>query len=100
MANESTVKNIANLKNLKHLSQFCLWNIPEIFNLEHFSIFIKNRINTQFILRFNRNISEQYKYQINSLIDAIIESKFPNRLIEYNGQDYEKEKIMSNRYQW
>uniref|UniRef100_A0A914Y5S4 Uncharacterized protein n=1 Tax=Panagrolaimus superbus TaxID=310955 RepID=A0A914Y5S4_9BILA len=98
MITESTAKKISNLRNLGHLSKIILLYIPEIFNVEDFSIFIKNRINTKFMLEFDNNISEQYKNQLNDLIDTLIESRFLGRYIEYYGQDREKENIMSNRY--
>uniref|UniRef100_A0AC34FL45 Uncharacterized protein n=1 Tax=Panagrolaimus sp. ES5 TaxID=591445 RepID=A0AC34FL45_9BILA len=100
MVTKSTVKNIANLKNLQHLSNLLLWNIPETLNLEDLSLFIKNRINTKFLLTFCDNISEQYKDQLNALIDTIIKSKFSSRQICYAGQNREKEHIMSCCYDY
>uniref|UniRef100_A0A914XWM4 Uncharacterized protein n=1 Tax=Panagrolaimus superbus TaxID=310955 RepID=A0A914XWM4_9BILA len=99
MINAATMKNICKLKNLQNLEAFRLLFIPEIFNVEDLSNFIKNHQNTKICFSFNDGISEEYKVQVDALIDTVIESEVPNRLINYAGQNQEKEKIMKDCYQ-
>uniref|UniRef100_A0AC34FNA5 Uncharacterized protein n=1 Tax=Panagrolaimus sp. ES5 TaxID=591445 RepID=A0AC34FNA5_9BILA len=91
-------KNMLDFKNLGNLKKLKLWRIPEAFNLDDFSTFIKDRSDFHFCLIFNNNISDEYKNQLDVLVDAIIESQIPTRFIAYDGQDEKKRKIMNERY--
>uniref|UniRef100_A0A914QVX5 Uncharacterized protein n=1 Tax=Panagrolaimus davidi TaxID=227884 RepID=A0A914QVX5_9BILA len=87
MVNVSTLKNIMKLKNLKMLERFNLVNLPELVSIEDISAFFKHAM---VAFGFNENISENYKNQLDSLVDEIIESEVRNHIIEYHGQDEEK----------
>uniref|UniRef100_A0A914NXI0 Uncharacterized protein n=1 Tax=Panagrolaimus davidi TaxID=227884 RepID=A0A914NXI0_9BILA len=98
IVNDSTVKNILKLQNLENLKYFYLFECPDTMSIEDLSAFIKKYENTWIFLDFASNISEEYKEQLDSLIDEIIESDVPKRVIEYDGQDEEKLQIMSSRF--
>uniref|UniRef100_A0AC34GVM4 Uncharacterized protein n=1 Tax=Panagrolaimus sp. ES5 TaxID=591445 RepID=A0AC34GVM4_9BILA len=88
---------IATLRKLGNLTELVLYNIPELPNLEDFSAFIKDPVDIKFSLWFHNNLSEEYKTQLNVLVDDIVASGLPNRLIWYEGQNEENRKIMFKR---
>uniref|UniRef100_A0AC35FFU5 Uncharacterized protein n=1 Tax=Panagrolaimus sp. PS1159 TaxID=55785 RepID=A0AC35FFU5_9BILA len=98
MVNVSTMKNIMKLKNLGKTECFCLYNLPELLPIEDISAFFKKYEHVKIEFDFNKNISEEYKHQLDSLIDEIIECEVPNHIIFYNGQDEEKLEIMKRRF--
>uniref|UniRef100_A0AC35GQQ5 Uncharacterized protein n=1 Tax=Panagrolaimus sp. PS1159 TaxID=55785 RepID=A0AC35GQQ5_9BILA len=98
VVNDSTMKNILKLQNLQNLKMLKMLYIPETINLKDLCAFIKKIENTKIFLRFDSNISQEYKEQLDSLIDEIIESNVPYRLIAYDGHDVAKFKIMISRY--
>uniref|UniRef100_A0A914YY61 Uncharacterized protein n=1 Tax=Panagrolaimus superbus TaxID=310955 RepID=A0A914YY61_9BILA len=98
MIDALSMKNICKLKNLQNLKFFFIGHIPEVFNVEDLSTFITDHPETTIDFDFNDEISEAYKIQLDTLIDTVIESKVPNRLINYSGQNPGKYKIMSDRY--
>uniref|UniRef100_A0A914QEZ1 Uncharacterized protein n=1 Tax=Panagrolaimus davidi TaxID=227884 RepID=A0A914QEZ1_9BILA len=97
MVNASTMKKILKLQNLQNLKIFRMFLCPDTLSIEDLSAFIKKFENAKIFLRFASNISEEYKEQLDSLIDEIIESDVPKRVIEYDGQDEEKLQIMISR---
>uniref|UniRef100_A0A914Q0Y4 Uncharacterized protein n=1 Tax=Panagrolaimus davidi TaxID=227884 RepID=A0A914Q0Y4_9BILA len=96
-ANASTMKNTLKLQNLENLKSLYLLKCPDTLNVEDLSAFIKKFEDTFIHLHFASNISQEYKEQLDSLIDTIIESDVPYHFIEYDGQDEEKLKIMNSR---
>uniref|UniRef100_A0A914PLX0 Uncharacterized protein n=1 Tax=Panagrolaimus davidi TaxID=227884 RepID=A0A914PLX0_9BILA len=94
----SLVKNIMKLKNLEKIEGFNLANLPESLSIEDISAFFKKYKHAIVAFFFNENISVEYKNQLDFLIDEIIESEFPNHIIQYDGQDIEKCKIMYSRF--
>uniref|UniRef100_A0AC34FF93 Uncharacterized protein n=1 Tax=Panagrolaimus sp. ES5 TaxID=591445 RepID=A0AC34FF93_9BILA len=97
MINAATMKKICKLKHLYRLKSFDLY-IPEVFNVEDISTFVKGHLNTKIYLDFNGEISEEYKLQLDALVDTIIKSEAAKHLIAYDGQTEEKWKIMNDRY--
>uniref|UniRef100_A0A914QME7 Uncharacterized protein n=1 Tax=Panagrolaimus davidi TaxID=227884 RepID=A0A914QME7_9BILA len=97
MINSEMMKNILKLKNFENLKNLSLYNIPESLSVKDISAFIKKYKNMKFWLIFC-NISNEYKEQLDALVDEIIESGVPYRYLEYEEQDLEKETIMRNRY--
>uniref|UniRef100_A0A914PVD1 Uncharacterized protein n=1 Tax=Panagrolaimus davidi TaxID=227884 RepID=A0A914PVD1_9BILA len=95
--NVSTMKNIMQLKNRKKLKLFGLVSFPESLSIEDISAFFKEYKHAKVAFLFNVNISEEYKNQLDSLIDEIIESESTNRIIIYRGLDEEKYKYMKSR---
>uniref|UniRef100_A0A914P944 Uncharacterized protein n=1 Tax=Panagrolaimus davidi TaxID=227884 RepID=A0A914P944_9BILA len=98
MVNASTMKNILKLQNLENLEYFYLFECPDTISAEDLSAFIKKFEYTKIFLGFASNISEEYKEQLDYLVDEIIESDVPNRVIEYVGQDEEKLETMCSRF--
>uniref|UniRef100_A0A914Q427 Uncharacterized protein n=1 Tax=Panagrolaimus davidi TaxID=227884 RepID=A0A914Q427_9BILA len=98
MVNASTMKNILKLQNLEKIKTFKLHACHDDLNVEDLSAFIKKFKNTQIFFGFASNISPEYEEKLDSLIDEIIESNVPNRVIAYDGQDRGKLKIMISRY--
>uniref|UniRef100_A0AC34FQJ4 DUF38 domain-containing protein n=1 Tax=Panagrolaimus sp. ES5 TaxID=591445 RepID=A0AC34FQJ4_9BILA len=104
MMTNATFKNILKLKNLGNLKSFSMFyciqstNIPQVCNLEDLSQFIKEYRNTKFWLDFCNVGDENYKNQMDALIDVIIESNVLNRMIKYDGQDEEKFEIMEGYF--
>uniref|UniRef100_A0AC34GVT2 Kazal-like domain-containing protein n=1 Tax=Panagrolaimus sp. ES5 TaxID=591445 RepID=A0AC34GVT2_9BILA len=98
MIGVSTMKNLCELKNLQHLESFILECVPEIFNTEDISTFIKDHPATKMLFSFNNQVSDEYKTHLNALIDTIIESQVLKCCIHYNGQDTGKYKILYERY--
>uniref|UniRef100_A0AC34GNL8 BTB domain-containing protein n=1 Tax=Panagrolaimus sp. ES5 TaxID=591445 RepID=A0AC34GNL8_9BILA len=92
--NASTLENISSLKNLDSLKSLTLYRVPENFDLDELYTFVKDRLNFKFALEFADTISNEYKNQLDVLIDKIIESETPNCFIVYHGQNIEKLKIM------
>uniref|UniRef100_A0AC34GRU9 Uncharacterized protein n=1 Tax=Panagrolaimus sp. ES5 TaxID=591445 RepID=A0AC34GRU9_9BILA len=99
MINASTMRKINTLKNLQHLESFTLAGLPELFNIEDISTFIKDHPAIKICLSFNYQISEEYKTQLDALIDTVIEAAVPKHLICYTGQNEEKYEIMNRRYE-
>uniref|UniRef100_A0A914NX89 Uncharacterized protein n=1 Tax=Panagrolaimus davidi TaxID=227884 RepID=A0A914NX89_9BILA len=93
----TSLKNIMKLKNLGKIEYFGLHNLSESLSIEDISAFLKKSEHVRIEFRFSKNISDDYKNQLDALIDEIIESKAFNRLIVYDGQDREKYKTMKNR---
>uniref|UniRef100_A0AC34F0C3 Uncharacterized protein n=1 Tax=Panagrolaimus sp. ES5 TaxID=591445 RepID=A0AC34F0C3_9BILA len=98
MIDATTMKNICKLKTLHHLELFLLKNVPEIFDIEDISIFIKDHPDTKIFLAFNNQISVEYKIQLEALIDTVIESQVLKCFISYSGQNEEKFNILYERY--
>uniref|UniRef100_A0A914YUR1 Uncharacterized protein n=1 Tax=Panagrolaimus superbus TaxID=310955 RepID=A0A914YUR1_9BILA len=98
MINPATMKNICKLKNLQNVESFRLFHIPEVFNVDDLSTFVKNHQNTKIVFDFVGEISEEYKIQLDALIDTVIESEVHNCRIQYRGQNEEKYKIMNELY--
>uniref|UniRef100_A0A914P5T9 DUF38 domain-containing protein n=1 Tax=Panagrolaimus davidi TaxID=227884 RepID=A0A914P5T9_9BILA len=98
MVNASTMKNILELHNLENLKDFVMHDCPDTLSIENLSAFIKKFENTKIYFHFASNISEEYKEQLDFLIDEIIESDVPNRVIAYDGMDEGKFDTMSCRF--
>uniref|UniRef100_A0AC34FN86 Uncharacterized protein n=1 Tax=Panagrolaimus sp. ES5 TaxID=591445 RepID=A0AC34FN86_9BILA len=98
MIDATTVNNICKLKNLQHLESFILWNIPHVINVEDISTFIKDHPAAKILLSFNDPISEEYKIQLEALINTVIESQVLKCQIIYSGQNNGKKKILYERY--
>uniref|UniRef100_A0AC34FGE5 Uncharacterized protein n=1 Tax=Panagrolaimus sp. ES5 TaxID=591445 RepID=A0AC34FGE5_9BILA len=98
MINASTMENICKLKNLQQLEKFSLFGLPDIVNVKDISTFIKNRPAVKIYLSFTDEISEEYKIQLDALIDTVIKGEVAKHLIWYRGQNQEKYEIMSDRY--
>uniref|UniRef100_A0AC35GUX7 RRM domain-containing protein n=1 Tax=Panagrolaimus sp. PS1159 TaxID=55785 RepID=A0AC35GUX7_9BILA len=81
------MKCILKLKNLGKIEYFCLVNLPESLSAEVISEFFKKFGHVKIRFHFNEDISEDYKNQLDGLIDEIVESEIPNRIVEYDGQD-------------
>uniref|UniRef100_A0A914QK10 Uncharacterized protein n=1 Tax=Panagrolaimus davidi TaxID=227884 RepID=A0A914QK10_9BILA len=96
VATSLTLKKIIKLKNLGSLQRFELNNIPEIFDTKDLLLFFKAYKNTEIDLDFFGNLSQEYKGQLDSLIDILIKLKVPNHIIEYDGQDQEKLEVLEN----
>uniref|UniRef100_A0A914QHU8 Uncharacterized protein n=1 Tax=Panagrolaimus davidi TaxID=227884 RepID=A0A914QHU8_9BILA len=95
MINTST--NILKLQNLKNLESVFFYYIPESLNIRDLSAFIKKYKEVEIIIYFNENISNDYKNQLDALIDEIIESEVLGHFIAYRGQNEKKLKIMESR---
>uniref|UniRef100_A0AC34F9N1 Uncharacterized protein n=1 Tax=Panagrolaimus sp. ES5 TaxID=591445 RepID=A0AC34F9N1_9BILA len=94
----STFKNILQLENLKNLKSFCLIKIHEIVNVEHLSVFLKSHKEMKIRFEFHDSVSEEYKLQLDSLVDTVIEWEDAEHLIVYDGQDDDKYDVMDDRY--
>uniref|UniRef100_A0A914Z6G1 Uncharacterized protein n=1 Tax=Panagrolaimus superbus TaxID=310955 RepID=A0A914Z6G1_9BILA len=92
MINATTMKNMCKLKNLQSIS---LFDIPEIFNVDDLSTFIKGHPDTEILFSFKQNISESYRVQLDSLIDTVIKFEASHCVIKYYGQNQERYKIMN-----
>uniref|UniRef100_A0A914YEP9 DUF38 domain-containing protein n=1 Tax=Panagrolaimus superbus TaxID=310955 RepID=A0A914YEP9_9BILA len=93
----STLQNIINLQNLEFLHHFDFMCIPEIFDVKDFSDFIEYFDDVFCFFEFKENVSQEYKNQLDQLIDTIIESQIHGHVIWYPGQNPMKRKIMENR---
>uniref|UniRef100_A0AC35GP31 Uncharacterized protein n=1 Tax=Panagrolaimus sp. PS1159 TaxID=55785 RepID=A0AC35GP31_9BILA len=98
MVNDSTMKNILKLQNLQNLETFKMLDCPDTLNVEDLSAFIKKFENTEIFFCFDTNLSQEYKEQLDSLIDEVIESHVPKRIISYPGQNGAKFKILISRF--
>uniref|UniRef100_A0A914Z0B7 Uncharacterized protein n=1 Tax=Panagrolaimus superbus TaxID=310955 RepID=A0A914Z0B7_9BILA len=98
MINTAAMKNICKLKSLQNLKSFNLRYIPKIFNVDDLLTFIKAYSNTKIYFSFYGNISEEYKIQLDKLVDTVIKSDLLNCYICYPGENEEKLKIMNARY--
>ncbi len=58
----------------------------------------QNHKNTKFWFVFSQHISENYKKQLDQLIDTVIASEALNRVFNYPRQDKGKLEIMESRY--
>uniref|UniRef100_A0A914PPB5 Uncharacterized protein n=1 Tax=Panagrolaimus davidi TaxID=227884 RepID=A0A914PPB5_9BILA len=95
--NSSAMKNITKLENHKKLEWLHFLGIPESFTVEDLSAFFDKYINTKIWLEFGENLSDDFKNQLDSLIDSVIESG-AYRFIGYDGQDDEKYCILWYRF--
>uniref|UniRef100_A0AC34F6P9 Uncharacterized protein n=1 Tax=Panagrolaimus sp. ES5 TaxID=591445 RepID=A0AC34F6P9_9BILA len=89
----SALMKIAKLQELKNLY---IYEIPNN-GIEDFSLII-GYTHLKTWLQFDNNITNEYKSQIDGLIDAILELENLKCLIEYPGQDKKKFLIMKSRY--
>uniref|UniRef100_A0A914Z6N7 Uncharacterized protein n=1 Tax=Panagrolaimus superbus TaxID=310955 RepID=A0A914Z6N7_9BILA len=69
---ENTLKELWKIPHFSNYDYFCLYNIPESFDIESFNFFMKN---TRIRLFFSNTISEEYKARLMVIVDQIIESK-------------------------
>uniref|UniRef100_A0AC34FXP1 Uncharacterized protein n=1 Tax=Panagrolaimus sp. ES5 TaxID=591445 RepID=A0AC34FXP1_9BILA len=67
-----------------------LINLPEVFNTTDISTFIKDHRDTKIYLNFYDDLTDEYKHQLDALIDTVIEVAVPKCLIYYAGQNEEK----------
>uniref|UniRef100_A0AC35EWV9 Uncharacterized protein n=1 Tax=Panagrolaimus sp. PS1159 TaxID=55785 RepID=A0AC35EWV9_9BILA len=67
-----TFDQIVNLPNFPQVTQFSLENIPEVFDLEAFYVFMKKNKTTKFHLKFADSCSEAYKNRIEAIIDEYL----------------------------
>uniref|UniRef100_A0AC34FBI5 DUF38 domain-containing protein n=1 Tax=Panagrolaimus sp. ES5 TaxID=591445 RepID=A0AC34FBI5_9BILA len=95
----ATVKNILNLKNLANLKSIFLYRIPQVIEVKDLSRFIEEFKHTKIFLHFVDNLIEEYKNQLDALVDIVIKSNVPNRVIEYYGQDEENLIEMQIRFE-
>uniref|UniRef100_A0A914XYV4 Uncharacterized protein n=1 Tax=Panagrolaimus superbus TaxID=310955 RepID=A0A914XYV4_9BILA len=94
----STFANILKLKNLNDLNSFHLSNIVETVTVKSLSMFLENHKGTKIYLEFDDSISEEYKLQLDSLVNTVIECETAQHFIVYDGQDDDKYEIMDDRY--
>uniref|UniRef100_A0AC35FBL9 Uncharacterized protein n=1 Tax=Panagrolaimus sp. PS1159 TaxID=55785 RepID=A0AC35FBL9_9BILA len=92
------MKNIMALKNLGKIEYFGLYNLPESLPIEDISSFLKKYEHVKIRFCFNKNISEDYKDQLDPSIDEINESEALNRIIRYDGQNEDKLAILNSRF--
>uniref|UniRef100_A0A914QKF4 Uncharacterized protein n=1 Tax=Panagrolaimus davidi TaxID=227884 RepID=A0A914QKF4_9BILA len=92
------VPSAKKMDQLKNLDYFYLENIPEVFNVDDLTTFIKNHKNTKIWLSFADEISDGYKARLDALIDIIIESRVFDHYIHYDGQDQDKHDVLWKRY--
>uniref|UniRef100_A0AC35GNN6 Uncharacterized protein n=1 Tax=Panagrolaimus sp. PS1159 TaxID=55785 RepID=A0AC35GNN6_9BILA len=95
IVNASTMEIIPNLPSLEEVG---LHEIPETLNIGAVNTFIKKYKKAKFQLFYNKNISLEFKNQLESHIVKIIKSNVRNCLIKYDGQDREKFRIMIHRF--
>uniref|UniRef100_A0AC34FMM8 DUF38 domain-containing protein n=1 Tax=Panagrolaimus sp. ES5 TaxID=591445 RepID=A0AC34FMM8_9BILA len=96
-ATASTLMDMSKLQNLKNLKHLELNDIPEIFDVEDIFSFAKTHINATMMFDFHWSISEEYKTQLDSVIDRIIELPNLRCCISYEGQNEEKLEILEIR---
>uniref|UniRef100_A0A914R2I7 Uncharacterized protein n=1 Tax=Panagrolaimus davidi TaxID=227884 RepID=A0A914R2I7_9BILA len=96
--NDSTMANIIKLQNLGNLRHFHLHEFPESLEVKDLLAFIKKYENVKILLYFSSKISQRYKNQLDTMIDAVIKSNVPNHLFFYNGQDETKIDILMSRF--
>uniref|UniRef100_A0A914QM75 Uncharacterized protein n=1 Tax=Panagrolaimus davidi TaxID=227884 RepID=A0A914QM75_9BILA len=98
MVTHATIKNMMKLEYFESLHIFGLSELPEIFEVKDLFDLIMNYKDTKIVLEFCDEISDEYKDQLDVLIDIVIESEIPNVIIEYDGQVEEKLEILEDRY--
>uniref|UniRef100_A0AC34G0L5 Uncharacterized protein n=1 Tax=Panagrolaimus sp. ES5 TaxID=591445 RepID=A0AC34G0L5_9BILA len=98
MFNGATMKKICQLEHLHHLESFTLLNIPDVINVEDISTFLTNHPNRKISLFFAKEISEEYKIQLDAMIDTVIKGEAAKHFILYAGLNEEKYKIMHARF--
>uniref|UniRef100_A0AC34G944 Uncharacterized protein n=1 Tax=Panagrolaimus sp. ES5 TaxID=591445 RepID=A0AC34G944_9BILA len=96
MVTVATFKNILKLENLGNLKLLGLLFMSSVFNVADLSNFIEKYKDTKIWFEFIDNVSAEYKEQLDALIDTVIQSNVPNRIIVYDGQDEEKLEILES----
>uniref|UniRef100_A0AC34GYE3 Uncharacterized protein n=1 Tax=Panagrolaimus sp. ES5 TaxID=591445 RepID=A0AC34GYE3_9BILA len=70
-----TVKELLKLDHFSKLEKFDMLNIPEIFDIDTFFIYLKTNTFTKLKLHFSDTISVGYKNRIEAIIDEILETE-------------------------
>uniref|UniRef100_A0A914P5U0 Uncharacterized protein n=1 Tax=Panagrolaimus davidi TaxID=227884 RepID=A0A914P5U0_9BILA len=82
-ASNSTLSNITSktfnellkIPHFLHLQSLYLNNIPEVFDIESFYVYMKKNKTTKLYLVFDKSISSPYKNRLKEIIDEILSKK-------------------------
>uniref|UniRef100_A0A914YLT4 Uncharacterized protein n=1 Tax=Panagrolaimus superbus TaxID=310955 RepID=A0A914YLT4_9BILA len=86
-------KELWNIPHCANYDHFCLYNIPEDFDIDGFYPFMKKNKKTRVNLCFSDEISEEYKARLEAFIDEIIDAKdhgYKPPYISFLGNNQEK----------
>uniref|UniRef100_A0A914PQA6 Uncharacterized protein n=1 Tax=Panagrolaimus davidi TaxID=227884 RepID=A0A914PQA6_9BILA len=70
-----TVEELLEIPHFLSLDEFRIWRIPEIFDIISFYGHIKKNKKTWIDLNFFRQISDEYKTRIQTIVDEILETE-------------------------
>uniref|UniRef100_A0AC34F248 Uncharacterized protein n=1 Tax=Panagrolaimus sp. ES5 TaxID=591445 RepID=A0AC34F248_9BILA len=93
MITSETMKELCKISHFATLDYFTLWNIPEAFNIDSFSSYMKKNKVTSIKLHFCDTISEGYKGRLEAIVDEVIEAEtreYKTPRINFSGLDKEK----------
>uniref|UniRef100_A0A914QTX1 Uncharacterized protein n=1 Tax=Panagrolaimus davidi TaxID=227884 RepID=A0A914QTX1_9BILA len=96
-----TMKELLKIPNFLKLDEFCMFSIPEDFDIETFYNYMKINKTTEFRLYFPNQISEAYKNRLEEIVDEIITTKkfdYKPPLFGFHGLDNEKYETLEKLY--
>uniref|UniRef100_A0AC35FWN9 Uncharacterized protein n=1 Tax=Panagrolaimus sp. PS1159 TaxID=55785 RepID=A0AC35FWN9_9BILA len=96
-----TFNELLKIPHFSKLQSMNLTNIPEVFDIEAFYVYMKKSKTTKFLLQFDNLISEAYKNRLEEIIDEILSTKVINYkppFIHFEGLDREKEFRLFAKY--
>uniref|UniRef100_A0AC34FG67 Uncharacterized protein n=1 Tax=Panagrolaimus sp. ES5 TaxID=591445 RepID=A0AC34FG67_9BILA len=95
MITSKTSKELSKIPHFATLDRFCLYAIPEVFDIESYYVNMKKNKHTKIGFHFCDTISDQYKTRLEAIIDEIIAAKnhqYKTPRIYLNGLDQEKKR--------
>uniref|UniRef100_A0A914QA01 Uncharacterized protein n=1 Tax=Panagrolaimus davidi TaxID=227884 RepID=A0A914QA01_9BILA len=97
----NTVKELLEIPYFLKLYEFVFADLPEVFDIDTFFIYLKTNRHTKFHLHFAASISEEYKIRLEKIVDEILQTKYDDfkpPLINFDGLAAEKYRKIRDLY--
>uniref|UniRef100_A0A914QH22 Uncharacterized protein n=1 Tax=Panagrolaimus davidi TaxID=227884 RepID=A0A914QH22_9BILA len=88
-----TFNELVKTPHFSKLQSMILYNIPEVFDIENFYVYMKKNNTTKFWIEFVKSVSALYKNRLEKIIDEILSTKVFNYkppFFDIHGLDEEK----------
>uniref|UniRef100_A0AC34F1N5 Uncharacterized protein n=1 Tax=Panagrolaimus sp. ES5 TaxID=591445 RepID=A0AC34F1N5_9BILA len=98
-----TVTEILKIPHFLKMEKFSLTDIPEVFDIETFYIYMKTNRLTKFYLSFENKISHAFKNRLQAIVDEILATKYHNykcpviTFYPFDGKKYKKMRDLQRR---
>uniref|UniRef100_A0A914PDK9 Uncharacterized protein n=1 Tax=Panagrolaimus davidi TaxID=227884 RepID=A0A914PDK9_9BILA len=88
-----TMEELLKIPKFPNLCDFTIKNVPEVFDIEAFYVYMKKNKTTKFNLSFHESISDEYVKRLDEIVDEIIATKefdYKPAFFRFRGLDYER----------